>query len=107
MWTMEAFNQGRRGTSSAWTLVAASLLGLLAVIAVYNSWSSGRVATRSDVAAAMGALDPSCRPLVAARVRERLIREGRPLDRGEVRDMTQALRDCADIGQQLAGLGGA
>ncbi len=104
---MEAFNQGRRGTTGAWTLVAASLLAMMAVIAAYNSWSSGRVATRSDVVAAMGSLDPSCRPLIAARVRGRLIREGRPLDRGEVRDMTRGLRDCADIGQQLAGLGDA
>jgi HAMP domain-containing protein len=102
---MEAFNQGRRGTSGAWTLVAAALLGLLAMVAAYNSWSSGRTASRSDVATAMGSLDPSCRPLVAARMRDRLIREGRPLERGEVSGLAQGLRDCADIGQQLAGLG--
>lgn len=101
---MDGMEPFLRSKTAPWVIGSATLL-LAVMVAGYDGWWSTTTASRTDVASAMGALDPACRPVVAARFKDKIVREGRPLDRGEMRDLVGGVHDCAQIDQQIAGLG--
>jgi len=84
-------------TFGGMAMMAASLVG-------YHSWAMAQPSTRGEVSQAIAKLEPACKPIVQARFRARLVDEGRPLTRSEVKDITKGIRDCDTIDQQIAGL---
>lgn len=78
--------------------------GLLIVVLLMQSWNEAQAAQRGDVQQIVQNLDPACRPILDMRVRDKLIREGRPLTRGEMSRMSSSIKDCAVINDQIEGL---
>jgi len=77
---------------------------LLVMLSVINAWSQAQPATRSEISQTIANLDPACRPIVSVRMRDRLVREGKPLTRREMEEITSGITSCKDINEQLDGL---
>lgn len=77
---------------------------MLVIFSVVEAWSLSQTATRTQVAATIGRLDPSCRTIVGMRMQTRLVEQGRPLTRGEMKEVVEGVKSCNAINAQLSGL---
>ena len=110
-WAAPARQSASTPATETWQVTSRTLvvglagLALVAMlIAAIHHWSQGQVPNQAEVRQTVARLTPACRPIIQARFRMRLIREGRPLTRGEVEDMVEGITDCDAINQQMSGL---
>lgn len=81
-----------------------ALVLLVLVIGSIQQWSRRQIPSKAEVQQIVSRMDPACKTIVQARFRDKLVRDGRPLTRGEVDDMTSGIVNCAAIDQQMSGL---
>lgn len=93
-----------RPTQRSVVVALSALAMILTILAALHQWNLRQIPSRSEVRKAVSRLEPACKPILQARFRDRLIREGRPLTRGEVDELTSGIQDCEKIDQQMNGL---
>lgn len=82
------------------------LIGTLSIIAILsmNAWYQSRNATKEDVQKSVASLSESCKPILRTMFHNKLVETGRPLTRKEVKTITNSIKDCDVINEQLLGL---
>lgn len=96
--------EGWRPTTRTAAIGLAGLALLILIIGLFHHWSQGQISSRGEVQRAVSQLEPACRPILEERFKEKLVKDGKPLTRGEVRELTSGIEDCEKINQQMSAL---
>lgn len=100
---MQTTNEPRSSYKVALYAAAAIVLTIM-ILAMARCSYMDNTADRNDVAQAVAAITPNCRPVANMRIRTALINGGHPLSRRQLTQLTSHLRDCDKIDAQMQGL---